>query len=413
MIRSSKHSLKFSNPGKLNILEDFLREYRAATQLAIDFIWSNRFEVKDKVFDISYDLLDLPLFLNYKDVNYSGNLSARAFCSAFEQAIDIVRSQIEKRKCLLFIQEKLISEGKSTDYIDGQLEKHRLIKPLIKNIPAELSSKCVDFSFRGEKKNHFDLFIRIKSTGFSHIKLPIKLTRPFNKRKSWKLLKGISISEDCITLRQEQETPEKKTEGRTVGADTGIKNIYTLSDGQVSNADIHGHTLESIVHKLKRKKKGSKAFKKAQDHRENHINWSINQINFFDIKQINLEKVNTFNGGKKSRFLSHFAHSEISDKIINLAEELGVQVKLQPCEYKSQRCSSCGFVCKDNRKGKSFCCKNCNHKMDADLNAAINNEKDLPFLNKARAKELVSFFWKETNSNDQELIESLMPEKEI
>ncbi len=88
MIRSSKISLKNINKNKKNILANFLTEYRIAVQQSIDFIWSLKLET----FNIEKDILNLPKYLDYKQVLYIGKLSARAFCSAFEQAISIVRS---------------------------------------------------------------------------------------------------------------------------------------------------------------------------------------------------------------------------------------------------------------------------------------------------------------------------------
>src|SRR5574337_1227588 len=86
MIRSSKHTLKFSNSGKILALQEFLSEYRKAVQLSIDSIWENSFSYKKKTFSIKDEQLEVPLFLDYKIVNYQGKLSARAFCSAFERS---------------------------------------------------------------------------------------------------------------------------------------------------------------------------------------------------------------------------------------------------------------------------------------------------------------------------------------
>ena len=61
-----------------------------------------------------------------------------------------------------------------------------------------------------------------------------------------------------------------------------------------------------------------------------------------------------------------------------LSEELGVQFNLKSSTYKSQRCSCCGWVRKSNRKGKNFTCSCCGLMIDSDLNAAENNEIELP-----------------------------------
>jgi putative transposase len=149
---------------------------------------------------------------------------------------------------------------------------------------------------------------------------------------------------------------------------------------------------------LSRKKKGSKAFKKTQDHRENFINWSINNLNLNDIKQINLE--NIINIGYKqgrSRFLSHFTNTLIRDKLLDYCNNAGVSVVLQSSTYRSQRCSCCGMVRKSNRKSKMYICKNCGMVMDADLNAAKNHEAvlpNIPFDLRKLSLNRKGFFWK-------------------
>src|SRR5258706_431176 len=321
MIRSSKISLRHANAGKQQNLLRFLAEYRVAVQQSIDYLWKTKITYGDQVFDISEDRLNLPKYVDYKAVKYTGKLSARAVCSAVEQAVSIVRSSTETRRRLLWLKAKLTAENRSTQYVDAQLIKLGLTKP-------------------------------------------------------------------------------------TIGMDTGITNVFTSSDGQKSSTDPHGHTLSTICSKLARKTKGSKAFRAAQEHRKNYINWSINQLNLTGVKQINLEQVNLFDGsGQVSRFVSHFAHRLISEKIGMLAEEQKVSVILQKSPYKSQRCSSCGFVHMKNRKSKKFKCQNksCGLVIGADLNAAQNNEKQLECLDfknvKHRSLNSKGFFW---NEIDQE-----------
>jgi transposase len=92
----------------------------------------------------------------------------------------------------------------------------------------------------------------------------------------------------------------------------------------LSQKDNHEHSLSSILDKLSRKKKGSKAFKRAQIHRKNFVHWSVNQINFEGVKEVRLEKVVNIRFGKKSsRKMSHWSNPEIRDKIKRKCEKLG------------------------------------------------------------------------------------------
>lgn len=54
------------------------------------------------------------------------------------------------------------------------------------------------------------------------------------------------------------------------------------------------------------------------------------------------------------------------------AEYAGKTVIYVNPRYTSQRCSSCGYIHKNNRKGSTFHCLNCNFELNADLNAARN-----------------------------------------
>jgi transposase len=168
-----------------------------------------------------------------------------------------------------------------------------------------------------------------------------------------------------------------------IGCDTGIKTIAQFSSGvKTPDKDIHGHDLTSILHKIKRKKKGSKAFHRALDHKDNFIRWSINQLNLSNVKEIRLEFVSNFRHKKNvGEFLNHSGEALIRSKLIDFAEENGVHIVLQNSAYRSRRCSCCGYVDEDNRKEKLFSCKNCLFKSDADLNASLNHEQDLPCAN--------------------------------
>jgi transposase len=98
-----------------------------------------------------------------------------------------------------------------------------------------------------------------------------------------------------------------------------------------------------------------------------------------------------------NRYLSHWAYALIKDKLIRLGETEGFCVSEVPNEFRSQRCSSCGWVRKANRKGKTFKCTSCNFSHDADLNAASNLALDLfkvPFWVRLKKLNKEGFFWK-------------------
>lgn len=391
--------------GKKQELKQFLASYKDAVQHYVDFLWENEFSYKDKndnviVFNISKNLLNAPKYFDYKATTFPTELSARALNEAASQSLGIVKAAIKKHSKRLFKLNQLKLQHKNCSKLIKKIESTRLVKPsLPENFNAELSSKnavLVD-----KKTKNFDGFIKLQSLGkYKTFYIPFNYHRHSNKLKarSDKLLGSFLISQDYINLRWNIKEPEIKTKGLVVGADQGFKDILTLSNGTVTQKqDLHGHSLESIIRKLSHKKKDSKAFKKAQDHRKNFINWSLNQLNLNNIKQINLEKVVNIRFKKRSsRLMSHWTNTLIRDKLIRICEDRGVRLELQSSIYYSQRCYQCGWVCKSNRKSKEFKCKCCGHLIDADLNAAQNHSislPDIPFELRILNQNRQGFFW--------------------
>jgi len=406
MIRSSKHYLNSCNSGKKKILANFLKDYRQAVQSYIDYIWDNQFTNQhgEICWDINSDKLYLPTYLNYKIISHE-RLSARALSAALEQAIGIVKGRTAIRNKTLYIIKKRLEQSQTIDYWHKKLEKNKLTKPIVgTNLQAELSQKQIEVR---DESGHFDIFIKLYSTGYEIIKLPVSHTKCDRKWINYKgkRLAGVLLTDNCIQLRYDIPETVKQT-GKTVGADTGYKTVLTLSSGQITpETDNHGHSLESICSTLARKKKGSKAFKKAQDHRLNFVNWSINQLNWNDIGQVNLEHIYDMKRGKRtSRKMSAWCNPLIHNKIIRTLEEVGVQLNLQSSPYRSRRCSGCGVVREKNRKGKLYKCNKCNLEIDADLNAALNHEIELPeikFNSRWFLSELSCFYWKPDGLYDE------------
>ena len=154
----------------------------------------------------------------------------------------------------------------------------------------------------------------------------------------------------------------------------------------------------SIIDKVSRKKKGSNAFAKAKTHQLNFVNWSINNLSFDEVKQLNLEKVWNINyKSNTSRKMKAWQNTIIRDKVEDRCKESGVRFQQQSSTYRSQRCSNCGNVRKANRKGKIYSCKNCGFEIDADLNASLNHAVNLPeipyTLRKQNLNRGLGFLW--------------------
>ncbi len=371
MIRSTKHSLTNSNFHKKELYLSFLQEYRMFSSQLLDYLWSTKIYYKDKFFNISSDHLDIPPMLSTTKINIPTTLSARARKCAITQVLGIIRAVTEKRRKQLYI----CNKSPSTK-LKEKLEIP-LTKPNISNLNPELNSICCTFI---PTENHFTGFMKLFSLGksFGKIFLPIKFHKRNKKYSSWDRMNSYLFLDNEVQFRWKKEV-KKKSVGKILGGDQGKHKVLTLSDGQITpKKDKDGHSLDSIIASLARKKKGSQAFKKTQSHRENFINWSVNQLNFNDVKQLNLEEIHDMRRGKNvGRIMSHWVYPLIERKVKSVCEEQGVLVQLQSSSYRSQRCNRCGLVRKGNRKEESYSC-GCGWVADSDINAAMNHEDDLP-----------------------------------
>jgi len=392
MIRTSTHTLKFCNEGKREVINDLIDEYQRLLTIIIDDIWANGYEC----FNISKHKLDVPLFIKTQKMKtYETWLSSGIRQVVARHALIMIRHASKKRQQQLFILKRAQRAGKYTRYLQSKIDRYPLVKPVITNCKITLDQRFVNFE---EPKSSGLAFIRIGGTGCHKIKVPIKFTTASNK---WSMLgqrkKSIILSRDDIRLIF--DIKQAKLQGSSiVGADQGITTVLSMSDGQTTKHCPHNHTLSTIQSKLSRKKKGSKAFRRAQEHRKNHINWSLRQLDFDNIKELRLEKLrNVGRGQRTSRFLSHWAYTLIKDKLTRLSETEGFVLKEVSNEFRSQRCSQCGWVRKANRKGKTFKCTSCGYTHNADLNAASNLALDLfeiPFGVRLKKMNQKGFFWK-------------------
>jgi len=412
MIRTTNHTLKFTNVNKLNNLSKFIDECSIVATTYLNYLWDNKicFIINDKTecFDIKNNILNIPSMLSNVEVekyieNFNSILSGRVKKCILTQILGIIKASTEKQRKRLYMYEKQCNEGKFNQLLLNKINVNVPQKPNINNINFEFNSICVDNKITN---NHFNSFIQLKSLGksFSKIKLPIKFHRNNKKYINWTMKNSFLIGKDFINIRWEKEEVIMKNEGITVGIDQGMKTVLTLSDKQVTKTNKDGYDLDKIITIMSRKRKGSKSFKKCQEHRKNYINWSINQLNFDNIKQVNFETIyNISYKNPTCRKLSSWTNTIIRDKLEDRCTLLGVQVQHQSPTYRSQRCSNCSLVRKSSRKGKVYLCPECGLEIDADYNASLNHEVALPDIPwKLRKLNLnrKGFYWKEDGFYD-------------
>lgn len=385
-ILSSRHYFKEMNSTKKLELDSFIKEYRRVMSFILDDIWVIGYDDGFNHFDVKNNIFNISKYLDYNKFDIETFLTARVMSSLVTQLTALLKSSYRKQAKRIYQYNKMKSEGKSKrqmKYLIKALKRGIPQKPNVSNILPELSSK--NTKYIESDFVEFDGFLILQSIvknnkyGFK-IPIPIKHHKHSNKLKEkGKMLNSFLINNDYVEFRWELKTPKLKTKGEVVGADQGLNTVLSISNEKSTiEIDNHNHSLNSIIKKMSNQKKGSKAFKRSQDHRKNFINMVLNKIDLSDIKQINLEKVEKLRYKQKNnKFLSHWTYPLIKTKVESLCELNGVRFKEQSSAFRSQRCSSCGLVLKSNRKGKKYKCK-CGHEMDADINASKNHVPQLP-----------------------------------
>ena len=398
MIKSTKISLKFANPGKLELLRKFIAEYRSVVSQFVDMFW---------------DLDESPRNVNkiwYSKIKGSW-LSTKAFQCAGKQASEMVRSVKSKQSKREWRLNQLQSQGKfkQARKLARIIQEASVTKPKIGVVNPNLTGHFVS-AREVINQTSFDGLLPIVNTGKKELYLK-KLYLPFRKHKHFNdlqargtLRKGFRLSEDSITFFFDIPEPKLKTSGTTLGIDIGQTTTLSCSDGQVVNTDPHGHSFQTISEKISRKKKGSKGYRKAQTHRTNYLGWSVNQLDLTGVKTVNHEDIKGMrNGQRRSKYQNAWVYRELLEKIDSKLVDSGVQINKVDPTYTSQRCSACGWVRKSNRRGKSFKCTSCGFTADADLNASQNIALELvPLSTMQRLKQenRIGFYW---NVDSQEL----------
>ena len=256
----------------------------------------------------------------------------------------------------------------------------------------------------------------------NNLSIPLSSHHHFNELKSGivanvqcKLVeigKSILVSKEGIEVRFKFKPLARKAEfkNKIVGIDQGQRKLFTAvsvsletnedtADQVISYAYANEKTLketdlkEQLTHsynevcdKIARRKKGSKGFKRAQEHRRNLINQAVNLLSEIfgfedDIAEVRLEKLRHLGEGKKkSRKLQAFNYADLRHKLDRKCHETNVKLTETSNAYRSQRCSLCGFVHKKNRLngGEKFKCIKCGYAADADYNSAKNQVANLP-----------------------------------
>ena len=425
MIRTTKHFLNYTNTNtnKIENLSKLLQEYRRVAKIILENLWENGYiwysekfpGLEKHEFNIKKNKLEHPKFIDYNRFCVDTKLSGRMLSSLTTQLSGILGASVEKQRKRLFTRAKIISEGGSTTLLDRKIFQNIPQFPNLDNVNMELSSKCAEFH---STEGYFGGFLKLKSLGMCEaIYLPIKFHKMNTKYSSWDLKGSFLVSDKVVNLRWFKDCLELRTTGSIIGGDQGFKTCLTLSDEQITKSQSTPnpnkfHDLESILKKMCRKRKGSKAFRKAQSHRKNYIHWTLNQLSLVGVKEVRFEKIwNIGYRNSSSKVLSHWTNTIIRDGFQDICLRNGVRFTEVESAYKSQRCCVLRKGKKSNRKKKVYACP-CGHEMDADLNSSKNQIVDLPEISYDFRKlklNMKGFYWLETGMFNLDGVEIRVP----
>lgn len=158
MIRSSKHTIKYSNELKKKNIDKLIVSYRLLVQEIIDYIWDNGY----RLFNVKNNKLNCPSLVDSTFLkNFKWDYTERLKQAAGKQALMMISAATEKRRKQLWKLKKLQKEKDSTKYLQRAISLHPLVKPSSFKINLELDSRFVDFKFNNQDK--FLGFVRLTS----------------------------------------------------------------------------------------------------------------------------------------------------------------------------------------------------------------------------------------------------------
>lgn len=378
--------------------EDFLKKkYIEEKKELIKILKQYKDEEKELTYN-EFRSLHFYMYLRkiYNDVkakNFFKGQTNLNFISMVRYVQDFIIKKINKvtYKSLTFSHMNVI--GKTMN-VSGMLEKSRikltntiihinLPKMAVIDLPVRHSTKYHG-TFK-DYKYHFN-----KATGQKQYLIQIS----FDEVK-----KEVKIT----LVRDIEKNISDNYEGKQIlGVDVNTKhNIFALSNCETQEID------NNLVNKIVREKKKLKAiqsqrdklklpkeYSKRQKRIQDKINKQVEYLQNYACHQLlstyensvlvmeNLErnlkkcKINNKQYEEELNYNDLFSLLKIysmKDTVIRMSGNYNVNVVLVNPDFTSQMCPKCGHISKKNRKSQeTFCCEKCNHKNNADINAAKN-----------------------------------------
>ena len=228
-------------------------------------------------------------------------------------------------------------------------------------------------------RNGFDLWLKIHSTGVGEVfYIPLKKHFHFNQFADWQRAASIIIHREYIQITFEKDVGKKNLSPYSLGIDVGIESLLT-----VSNRLAYGDQIKQLIDKIKRKRQGSNAWRRAKKELRYYLHRVV-KIFFAQVPEtvglIVVERLKNLKKGLGRRSknfrktLSHWNYRELLKVIQMRAEENRVRFRTVNPAKTSQTCpvATCSHTQRENRVGKVFRCLRCGYSDDADYVGSLN-----------------------------------------
>jgi len=295
----------------------------------------------------------------YYPLRESTNLPSQLVCSARCKATEILKSIKTKTK------------GK---FNTKQPKCHKYTSIRFDKNSCSISENMIKVSTTsGRIKLPFISYNLVKDINWNKIQNTCEL-KYHPTKKQW-----------FLTVFVDKE-PQETSDTGVLGIDRGCKHIAVCSNNKFFNSK-HLRNVKS-KYKYLRKRLQSKGTKSAKrllgkvSRKENRFVRDVNHciskkivkmpFDTFVLEKLQIKKKKKF-GKRFNSILSGWSYFQLEQFIKYKAELKNKQVAYVDARYTSQKCSNCGHTSRSNRDSQSsFCCKKCEFRLHADLNASRN-----------------------------------------
>jgi putative transposase len=310
-----------------------------------------------------------------------------------KEIIQSYKDKIWFSKLLVFVQQKQTSIIKSLKLIKFNTGTYR-------KATNESGQALCSYIYKDDTNSEYKWWYCYKNRKETiHIPLQVnkKYHKDFEQLVRFKAACYVKVTKNKVHILTTRNATQLHFKDFTevLGIDLNVKhNFCYLSDN--TEIDYDRKFIKQAVKELKKldkipkskqedkdKKKLHKITKRNEWHFKKIISETLNSIEEKQISDVVLENLDLCFGAtfiknqefeiKYSRLVRILRLSNAKTWFIQQAEKRGIRIHLTNPAYTSQTCSKCGYIDRENRKIQEiFLCIDCQHSLNADLNASIN-----------------------------------------